>query len=94
MLFGWIVGNCVGFSITQIESVGFFTSERARAATAEDGDLMAALVDGAIRYAIVREQQFIEGMRKLHKSQDAAEPACQPAPAEARVSTARSAFVN
>jgi hypothetical protein len=35
-------------STTQIESVGFFTSERARAATAEDGDLIAARVDGAI----------------------------------------------
>jgi hypothetical protein len=46
------------------------------------------------RYAIVSEQQLIEGMRKLQKFQDAAEPARQPAPVEARVSTARSAFVN
>jgi integrase len=46
------------------------------------------------RYAIVSEQQFMEGIQKLQKFQDAAEPACQPAHAEARVSTARSAFVN
>jgi hypothetical protein len=46
------------------------------------------------RYAIVSEQQLIEGMRKLQKLQDVAKPASQPAPAESLVSTARSAFVN
>jgi len=46
------------------------------------------------RYAIVSEQQLMEGMRKLQKFQDVAKRASQPAPAESRVSTARSAFVN
>jgi len=46
------------------------------------------------RYNIIDESDLKLAMRKLQKFQDAAEPACQPAPAEARVSTARSAFVN
>jgi hypothetical protein len=47
-LFWWIVGDCVGFAVTQIEAGGFVASERARAAAAEDGHLIAAFVDGAI----------------------------------------------
>jgi integrase len=46
------------------------------------------------RYNIVSEQDLTDAVRKLQKFQDAAEPAGQPAPAEARVSIARSAFVN
>ena len=46
------------------------------------------------RYNIVSEQDLTDAVRKLQKFQDTAEPAPQPAPAEARVSTARSAFVN
>jgi hypothetical protein len=46
------------------------------------------------RYNIIDESDLKLAVRKLQKFQDAAEPACQPAPAEARVSTARSAFVN
>ena len=46
------------------------------------------------RYNIVSEQDLTEAVWKLQKFQDAAEPECQPAPAEARVSTARSALVN
>jgi hypothetical protein len=45
-------------------------------------------------YNVIDEQDLHESMRKLQKFQDAAEPACQPAQAEARVSPARSAFVN
>jgi hypothetical protein len=40
--------NCVGFAVTQIEAGSFVASEGARAATAEDGYLIAAFVDGAI----------------------------------------------
>ena len=46
------------------------------------------------RYNIVSEQDLTDAVRKLQKFQDAAEPACQPAQAENRVSTARSEFVN
>jgi hypothetical protein len=46
------------------------------------------------RYNIIDESDLKLAVRKLQKFQDAAEPACQPAQAEARVSTARSAFVN
>ena len=46
------------------------------------------------RYNIISEHDLTDAVRKLQKFQDAAEPACQPAPAESRVSTARSAFVN
>ena len=46
------------------------------------------------RYNIVSEQDLTDAVRKLQKFQDAAEPACQPAQAETRVSTARSAFIN
>jgi len=46
------------------------------------------------RYNIVSEQDLTDAVRKLQKFQDAAEPACQPAPTETSVSTARSAFVN
>ena len=46
------------------------------------------------RYNIIDESDLKLAVRKLQKFQDAAEPACQPAPAESRVSTARSAFVN
>jgi integrase len=46
------------------------------------------------RYNIIDESDLKLAVRKLQKFQDAAEPACQPDPAEARVSTARSAFVN
>jgi integrase len=46
------------------------------------------------RYNIIDESDLKLAVRKLQKFQDAAEPGCQPAPAEARVSTAKSAFVN
>lgn len=46
------------------------------------------------RYNIVSEQDLTDAVRKLQKFQDAAEPACQPAPTETRVPTVRSAFVN
>jgi hypothetical protein len=46
------------------------------------------------RYAIVSEQQLIEGMQKLQKFQDAAEPASQPPETEPPASEVRSAFVN
>ena len=46
------------------------------------------------RYNIIDEDDLKFAVRKLQKFQDAAEPACQPAPADTRVSTARSAFVN
>ena len=46
------------------------------------------------RYNIVSEQDLTDAVRKLQKFRDAAEPACQPAQAETRVSTVRSAFVN
>ena len=45
---GWTVGNGVGFSVTQTEPGGFFASERARPAWAENCDLITAFVDGAI----------------------------------------------
>ena len=46
-LFGRIVGNGVGFAVTQMEPGGFVASEWARAAAAENGDLIAVFVDGA-----------------------------------------------
>jgi hypothetical protein len=46
------------------------------------------------RYNIIDESDLKLAVRKLQKFQDAAEPARQPAPDEARVSTARPAFVN
>ena len=46
------------------------------------------------RYAIVSEQQLIEGMRKLQRFQDAAEPACQPAQAVSSTPADRPEFVN
>ena len=46
------------------------------------------------RYNIVIEQALTDAVRKLQKFRDAEEPARQPSPVEARVSTAWSAFVN
>ena len=46
------------------------------------------------RYNIIDESDLKLAVRKLQKFQDAAEPTGQPAPAEARVSTDRPAFVN
>jgi hypothetical protein len=46
------------------------------------------------RYNIVIEQALTDAVRQLQKFQDPEQPARQPAPAEARVSTAWSAFVN
>jgi hypothetical protein len=46
------------------------------------------------RYNIVSEQDLTDAVRKLQKFEDAAGPARQSDPAEARISTARSAFVN
>jgi len=46
------------------------------------------------RYNIVSEQDLTDAVRKLQKFQGAAEPACQPAPAEVSASVARPAFVN
>ena len=43
-----IVGNIEGFPVAKIEVRGFVAIERASAATAEDGDLISAFVDGAI----------------------------------------------
>ena len=46
------------------------------------------------RYNIVSEQDLTDAVRKLQKFQEAAVTAGQPAQAESRVSTVRSAFVN
>jgi len=46
------------------------------------------------RYNIVSEQDLTDAVRKLQKFQDAAEPACQPAPAETNASVRRPTFVN
>jgi hypothetical protein len=46
------------------------------------------------RYAIVSEQQLFEGMRKLQKFRDAAEPVRQPDQAEARLSAGGPALIN
>lgn len=43
---------------------------------------------------IVSEQDLTDAVRKLQKFRNGAEPACQVAPTESRVSTVRSAFVN
>src|ERR1700747_1600569 len=45
------------------------------------------------RYNIISEHDLTDAVRKLQKFQGAPGPACQPAPTETRVSTARSAFV-
>ena len=46
------------------------------------------------RYNVVSEIDLANAVRKLQKFQDAAGPACQPAPAEVSASVARPAFVN
>jgi hypothetical protein len=45
------------------------------------------------RYNIVSEQDLTDAVRKLQKFQDAAEPACQPAQAEARTPADRPEFL-
>jgi len=46
------------------------------------------------RYNIVSEQDLTDAVRKLQKFQDAAEPACQPAPAVSSTPADRPEFVN
>ena len=43
-----LVGDGVELAVAQVEALGFFAIERAGATTAEDGQLVAGFVHGAI----------------------------------------------